>query len=182
MITGNTFEMKPLEVIIGTSTVKDAGLPTYQEVTALVDAQEAARVAGSSKLVSVWRKLEYSHNNLSLDRMKLFDGVRENLALSTGRAFFNPMQKNEGDRFLELGFSKVDISFNKVVVSGWDVNDRNVALKIRNNGQLEKPAIDRTENKEHSVTFYLKETISPEAMRLEFLAEDQMEVYEVEVF
>ena len=182
MITGNTFELKPLEVVIGTSAVKDAGMPTYQETIALAERLEAERVAGSSKLVSVWRNLEYSYNNLSLDRMKLFDGVRENLAISTRRAFFSEIQESEGDRFLELGFSKVDISFNKVVVSGWEVNDKNIVVKFRNNGQLEDAAIDHTEQMDHSIAFYLKETISPEAMRVEFTAEGQMEIYEIEVF
>ena len=173
MITDNTFQLKPLEVVIGTSTVKDAGLPTYQEVNAFVDAKEAERVAGCSKLVPLWRSLDYSFNRLTLDRLKLFDGVRENLAISTNSA---------GERFLELGLQKVDISFNKVVVSGWEVNDRNVLLKFRNNDQLEEPAIDRVELGDHSVTFYLKETVSPDAMRVEFTAEGQMEIYEIEVF
>ena len=167
MITDNTFQLKPLEVVIGTSTVKDAGLPTYQEVNAFVDAKEAERVAGCSKLVPLWRSLDYSFNRLTLDRLKLFDGVRENLAISTNSA---------GERFLELGLQKVDISFNKVVVSGWEVNDRNVLLKFRNNDQLEEPAIDRVELGDHSVTFYLKETVSPDAMRVEFTAEGQMEI------
>lgn len=174
MITGNTFEMKPLEVIIGTSTVKDADLPTYQEVTALVEKLEAERVAGCSKLVPLWRKLEYTSAGLGkFSRMKMFDGVRENLSLNTYSA---------GERFLELGFAKVDISFNKVVVSGWEVSDKNIALQFRNNGQLEEPAIDRVELGDHSVTYYLKDTVSPGAMRVEFLAEGQMEIYEIEVF
>ena len=173
MITGNTFDLKPLEVVIGTSSVKDAGMPTYQETIALADKLEAERKEGCSKLASVWRKLDYTTNKLSLDRMKLFDGVRENLSISTHSA---------GERFLELGFSKVDISFNKVVISGWEVSDQNVALQLKNNGQLEKPAIDRVENKDHSVTFYLTETVSPEAMRVDFTGEGQMEIYELEVF
>ena len=39
-ITGNHFELKPYEVVIGTSKVRDAGLPTYQETAALVDKLE----------------------------------------------------------------------------------------------------------------------------------------------
>ncbi|MBQ3529389.1 MAG: hypothetical protein IJA47_02725 [Oscillospiraceae bacterium] len=174
MITDNTFCLKPLEVVIGTTAVKDAGLPTYQEVTALVEKLEAERVAGSSKLVPLWRKLEYTSQGVSLfSRMKMFDGVRENLAL---------LSHSSGERFVELGFTKVDVSFHKVVVSGWEVSDKNIALQFRNNGELEAPAIDHVELGDHSVAYYLKETISPDAMRLDFLAEGPMEIYEVEVF
>ena len=174
MITGNTFELKPLEVVIGTSSVRDAGLPTYQEVVALVDKLEAERVAGCSKLVPLWREFDFTVKGTSIaDRMKMFDGVRENLAILTHSA---------GERFIELGFTKVELSFNKVVISGWEVNDQNIVLKFRNNGALEDAAIDRVEHKEHSVTFYLTDTISPEAMHLEFVADGEMEIYEIEAF
>ena len=174
MITGNTFALKPLEVVIGTSAVRDAGLPSYDETIAISDKLEAERVAGCSKLVPLWRNLKFTGKGIGLeDQMKLFDGVRENLALSTF---------SKGERFYEIGFQKVDVSFNKVVISGWDVSEKNIVLKFRNNDQLEDAAIDRIENKEHSVTFYLKETISPEAMRLEFVGEEGVEVYEIEAF
>ena len=174
MITGNTFDLKPLEVVIGTSAVRDAGLPTYQEVIALVEKLEAERVAGCSKLAPLWRKFGITTEGLDLlNRLKLFDGVRENQGFVT---------RKSGERFIELNFTKVELSFNKVVISGWEVNDRNVVLKFRNNGELEDAAIDHTELGDHSVTFYLKDTISPDAMRLEFVAEGHMEIYEIEAF
>ena len=173
-ITGNTFDLKPLEVVIGTSTVKDAGLPTYQETIALVEKLEAERVAGCSKLVPLWRKFGFTTQGLDLlNRLKLFDGVRENLGFIT---------RKDGERFIELDFTKVELSFNKVVISGWEVNDQNVVLKFRNNGELEEAAIDHVEHKEHSVAFYLTDTVSPDAMRLEFVAEGAVEIYEIEAF
>jgi hypothetical protein len=174
MITGNTFDLKPLEVVIGTSTVKDAGLPTYQETIALVEKLEAERVAGCSKLVPLWRKFGFTTQGLDLlNRLKLFDGVRENLGF---------IARKNGERFIELDFAKVELSFNKVVISGWEVNDQNVVLKFRNNGELEEAAIDHIEHKEHSVAFYLTDTVSPGAMRLEFVAEGTVEIYEIEAF
>ena len=70
-------------------------------------------------------------------------------------------------------------TFNKVVVSGWHVDE--MEIKIYINGELVALEIEEVQKEEYSTTFILKEAVSPDALRLEF-HQDRLEVYEVEVF
>ncbi len=171
-LTGNTFALQPLEVLIGTNTVKDAGLPTYEDTKALIDEMEAKRVAGSSKLVALRHNLTQKASGVSVSKYKFFDGVRDNLAGSVAKT---------GERYYELGFGKETVSFSKVVLSGWNLK-QNVALKLRINGELVSPDVADTQAQEWSVTFCLRDAVTPEALRLEFSGDESMELYELEVF
>ena len=172
-LTGNTFTLKPLEVMIGTSEVKDAGLPTYEETIALVDKLEAERVAGCSKLVALRHDIACTKKGVSLfAKYKLFDGVRNNLGMRVDK---------QGERFCELDLTKVKVDFSKVVVSGWNMK-ANVALKIRNGEELTSPEFAEIRATETGITFTLKENISPDAIRMEFYGDENMEISEFEVF
>lgn len=74
-IATNIFNLKPLEVIVGTSHVKDADLPTYQETDAQINKLEYEGTHTGSLLFEHLR--EISDNNAVC--RKLFDGVRDNL-------------------------------------------------------------------------------------------------------
>ena len=169
MLTGNTFTLKPVEVLIGTSTKKDEGLSTYDETTALIDRLEAARVAGCSKLVPIRHSIDVS-GGLAV-RHRLLDGVRDNLAGSIG---------SKGG-FVELDLSKVKVSFKKVVVSGWNLKEH-MALKVKIGDEFVAPEIAELTEEKLSTTYILKDTICPDAVRLDFFGGEKMEIYEFEVF
>jgi len=173
-ITGNTFELKPLEVIIGTNVVKDAGLPTYEETAALIDEQEYARTHGGSLLFGHQNDVALTFAGMTnVSRYKLLDGVRENLG---------GIVLKQGERYCEINLTKLQPTFRRVAVSGWNLQT-NVALKLRVDGELVAPEIAQVEENERTTTFVLKDAVSPEAIRLEFFCdEDYGEVYEIEVF
>ena len=172
-ITGNTFEMQPFEVVIGTSKVRDARMPSYQETKELIDAKEYERTHTGNLLFGKQNEINVTAAGVTAHRKwKMFDGVRDNFALQV---------LGSGERFYELDLTKVKPNFDKVVVSGWHLDGIN--LKLRVNGELVKPNIVEATNKElNTVTFVLKEKVCPEALRLEFTSPSGMEIYEIEVF
>ena len=171
MLTGNIFTLKPLEVLIGTELKKDAGLPSYDEVDALINKLEAERVAGCSKLVDLRHSIELS-GTVGAGKHRLLDGVRDNLAATIGR---------NGDRYLIADLSKVDVSCDRIVVSGWNLKG-NVTVQVKLGEEFVLP--EGTEMKEEglSVSFAFKETVCPKAIRVEFSGNEAMELYELEAF
>ena len=172
MLTGNTFCLKPLEVLIGTNIKKDAGLPTYDEVAALNAKLEAKRVAGCSKLVDIRHKITLSGSGAKVSRHRLLDGVRDNLAGTT--------YKN-GVRFLNADLSKVDVSCDRIVVSGWGLQG-NVTMKVKLNGEYVLPEGTQMKEEGLSVSWSFKEAVRPEAIRLDFSGDINIELYELEAF
>ena len=169
-ITGNTFTLKPLEVVIGTSEVKDAGLPTYEETVALIDKLEYERTHTGSLLFERKADIDVTTSGAVGWARKLFDGIRDNYAWG---------QVGDKEKFYELGLTKVKACFDKVVVSGFNIED--MELKVRVNGELTVPAIKEVFTEEFSKTFILEEKICPDALRLEMKAR-RVELYEIEVF
>ncbi|MBE7001139.1 MAG: hypothetical protein E7421_00330 [Ruminococcaceae bacterium] len=173
-ITGNTFEMKPLEVIIGTNVVKDAVLVTYEETAALIDKLEYERTHGGSLLFAHQNDVELTFAGMTnVSRYKLFDGVRENLGGTILK---------KGERFLEVNLTKLQPTFRKAAISGWNLKG-NVKLQLRVGGELVAPEIAEVQENERTTTFILKDAVSPEAIRFEFSCDDDYgEVYEMEIF
>ena len=175
-ITGNTFALKPLEVLIGTTAVKDEGLSTFDEALAVVEKAESERKQNRSLLFERFDDLEISQYPSALSiwettwNRRLFDGVRDNYAW---------MNKIPGEKYLELNLTKVQPHFNKVLISGYNVAD--MEIWVRNNGELSMPEIVEVKTEEFSTTFLLKDRICPDALRLVFKAE-KVELYEIEVF
>lgn len=170
MITGNTFELKPLEVIIGTSQPKDAGLPTYQQTDALINKLEYERTHTGSLLLERWRDVTVSCSGYTRSARKLFDGVKDNLC-------FNMV--GDYDKYLELNLTKVAPTFTKLVVCGYNVSDMELRLKV--NGEYIVPEIAEVTNEEFATTVIFKNPVAPEAIRVDFKAR-RVELYEVELF
>ena len=168
MITGNSFELKPFEVIVGTSKVMDVGLPTYQETVALVDKLEYERTHGGSLLFERHRDIKITAT-VRTSGYKLFDGVKDNWAWACSKE----------EKFMELDLTVVKPTFTKVVIGGFQIDD--MQIKVRNGEELSVPAIQEKITEEFSTTFILSEPVSPEALRLEF-GERNVELYEIEVF
>ena len=169
-ITGNTFELKPVGVIIGTSEVKDAGLPTYEETAALVDKMEYERTHGGSLLFDRRADVAIKTSGSLQSWRNLFNGIRDDLAWK---------QEGDGEKFIELDLTKVKPTFNKVVISGY--NTASMKLTVRNGDNLTEPAVAETKLKEFSTTIVLKDKVCPESLRLEFFNK-YVELYEIELF
>ena len=168
MITGNTFELKPYEVVVGTSKVRDAGLPTYQETVALVDKLEYARTHTGSVFFD--RQTDMVINGTPGNgRYKLFDGIPDNYA----------WECNGEGKYFEMDITKFKPTFSKVVLHGFQIDD--VELKVRNNGELSVPVIKEVKDEEFSKTFVLAEPINPDCLRFEF-GNHRVELYEIEAF
>ena len=167
-ITGNSFELKPFEVIVGTSKIMDAGLPTYQDTVALVDKLEYERTHSGSLLFDRHRDIKITAT-VRPSLHKLFDGVRDNYAWECSKE----------EKFMELDLTVVKPTFTKVVVGGFQIDD--MQIKVRNGDELSVPAIQEKTTEEFSTTFILSEPVSPDALRLEF-GERRVELYEIEVF
>jgi len=168
IITGNSFELQPFEVIVGTSKVMDTGLPTYQDTVALVDKLEYARTHSGSLLFDHHRDIKITAT-VRPSIHKLFDGVMDNYA----------WECNKEEKFMELDLSVVKPTFNKVVIGGFQIDD--MQIKVRNGDELSVPAIKEVQAEEFVTTFILSEPVSPDALRLEF-GERRVELYEIEVF
>ncbi|MBE7001138.1 MAG: hypothetical protein E7421_00325 [Ruminococcaceae bacterium] len=177
--TGNTFELKPLEVLVGTNVVKDAGLPTYEETAALIDKLEYERTHGGSLLFERHNDVEVNCVGMtnvsgltSNNRYRFFDGVRENLGATILK---------QGERYCEVNLTKVQPTFRKAAISGWNLQN-NVTLKLCIDGEWIEPDIAQIEANDRTTTFILKDGVSPEAIRFDFFCEDYGEIFEIEVF
>jgi len=169
-ITGNSFQLKPYEVVIGTSKVRDAGLPTYQETAALVDKQEYERTHGGSLFFDRYTDISITASATAWPRMyKLFDGVRDNRGWGC---------RWKGD-FLEMDITKIRPTISKLVVSGYQIEDMQV--KFRNGGELSVPEFKEVKAEPFSMTYIFEEPVSPEGIRFEF-EEHSAELYEIEAF
>ena len=168
-ISTNTFNLKPLEVVIGTSQVKDADLPTYQETDALVNKLEYERTHSGSLLFEKYGDITLTAST-PIRARKLLDGVRDVVGW---------MQTGDKEKFVEVDLTKLKPVFTKVVISGYGLED--MELKVGNGGELSVPAIAEVKTEEFATTFVLKEGICPEKLRLEFKTR-RVELYEIEVF
>lgn len=172
-ITGNSFTLKPLEVIIGTSEVKDAGLPTYEETAKLIDKLEYERTHRENLLFARHFDIDITGTigTTITNRIKLFDGSLDNWAWACNQ---------KGEKFMELNLSKVKPTFKTVVLYGSNIADMDIKISV--NGQWIAPAVNEVKTEEFVTTFLLKEAVSPDALRFEFHGYDTVELYEIEVF
>ena len=171
MITGNSFALKPFEVVIGTSQVKDAGLPAYQDVVAKIEEGEYARTHGGSLLFERHRDMIFTASGKVSGARKLFDGVKDNFAVE--------MKAGDGTRFFEMDLTKVRPVFSKLVVYGYQIDDMTIQLRV--DDDLIAPAIKEEKNGEFCKTFILAEQVCPDAVRLNF-GQRSLELYEIEAF
>ena len=169
-ITGNSFELPPFEVVIGTTEVKDEGLPTYQETVAKIAECEYARTHTGNLLFERQFDIKVTGSS-AVGLRKLVDGVKDNWGAG--------MKATEEPKFVELDLTKVKPTFTKVAVHGFQIDD--MTIQIRKGEELITPAIVEEKVEEFSKTLILAEPVSPDALRLNFGLR-RLELYEIEVF
>ena len=172
-VTGPTFTLKPVEVLIGTEKVRDAGMPTYQETVELIEKLEQERVSGGSLLFERGKEIGYASSSGIGYTTKFFDGVRDNWAWD---------QAKGDDKFYEIDISKIQPTFNKVVISGYRLDEMEIKVKIGD--EYIVPETVEVQSEEFSKTFILKDSVTADALRMEFHKPDGVlvELYEIEVF
>jgi hypothetical protein len=172
-ITGPTFTLKPVEVLIGTEKVRDAGMPTYQETVALIEKLEYERTHGGSLLFERFKDIKCSASSSIGTTSKLFDGVKGNWAWD---------QAKGDDKFYEIDISKIKPTFNKVVIGGYRLDEMEIKIKIGE--EYIVPETVEVKNEEFSKTFILKDSITADGLRMEFHKPDGVlvELYEIEIF
>lgn len=169
-ITGNTFVLKPLETVVATSVVKDAGLPSYQETAALIDRLEYERTHRDNLLFEATAAVEvsFSKKNRFYTKRKLFDGARDNLAL----------ELSGEDIFLEVDISKENPTFTRINVFGYQVDDVKVFAKKGEECTQLTVADQKTE--EYATYLTLQGQVNCNVLRFEF-GKDLVELYELEL-
>jgi hypothetical protein len=173
-ISGNTFQLKPLETIVATNVVKDVGLPTYEETAKLIDELEYKRTHRGSLLHDCDPKIKVTASGTSgFCKNKLFDGMPDNLV-----CWIRESENN----FVQLDLTKVMPTFSKVVIGGWKLETMKLLVKIGEDWV--EPATTEITNEEFSKTFLLKESVTADALRMEFHKPDGVlvELYEIEIF
>jgi len=170
--TGKTFELKPLETVIGTNVVKGADLPTYAETAALIDKLEYDRTHNHGLLVGRGEEITVSGSSMrGWKKVRLFDGMVDNLAYD--------LHKSE-EQYLEVDVSKFHPTFTKVVLHGYNIED--AELKFKNGETCVAAEVESVSTDEFSKTFLLKAPVTPDALRFDFFAQLPIELYELEVF
>jgi len=169
--TGNTFQLKPLETVIGTNVVKGADLPTYAEVAKLIDEQEYKRTHTGSLFFNHAMDIPMTSSGMkNATRSKFFDGTVDNLGCYLVE---NP------DNFIELDLTKLKPAFRKIVLRGYMIEE--AEMKFRVGEELVAPAVEETTVEEYAKTFILSETATPDALRFEFGGK-KVEIYEIEAY
>ncbi len=172
-ISGNTFELAPFKTVIGTSEIMDQGLPTYEETQTLIDKLEYERTHRGSLLFE--RHSEISVKNSAakefMSGRKLFDGVLDDYAVG--------LADTAEVKFVELNVSKVNPTFNKILVHG--LNTAGVKLLTGKEGELVETATTEELTGEYCTTLTLAEPMNADILRFEFPGQ-QVEIYEIELF
>ena len=172
-ITGNAFDLKPFEVVIGTSEVLDADIPTYEETAALINKLEYERTHRGSLLFERHREItvKCSPAKEHMATRKLFDGVTDNYA--------GGLADSVEVKFLELDISKVNPTFTKIVLHGW--HTEGVKLLTGKEDALTETPVTQEVNGEFCSTLTFAEPMNTDVLRFEFPGE-RVEIYEVELF
>ncbi len=172
-IDSNVFELYPFQTVIATNVVMDAGLPTYKETQALIDKMEYERTHRGSLLFE--RQAEISVKNSAakefMSGRKLFDGVLDDYAVG--------LMDTAEVKFVELNVSKVNPTFNKILVHG--LNTAGVKLLTGKEGELVETATTEELTGEYCTTLTLAEPMNADILRFEFPGES-VEIYEIELF
>ncbi len=168
----NKIELKPLEVIIGTTKKYDEGLKSYAEVSAEIDAKEKERCSTGNLLFERHADVEVVASRPT-PRLsyKMFDGTRDVLA------FYDVWGKN---KFYEISFPKVDFipTFSKVRIYGNNLGTPTV--KIRKRGKWITLEPKNTVTEENMIEYDYGEDLRTVKLHIDF-HKHNLELYEIEL-
>ena len=147
-------------------------MPTYQETAALIDKLEYERTHGGSLLFERFKDIKCFSSSGTGVTSKLFDGVKDNWAWD---------QLKGDDKFYEADVSKIKPTFNRVVISGYNLNEMVLKLKVGDEYMIPEA---EAKDEEYARTYILKEAVTADSIRIEFNKPDGVlvELYELEIF
>ncbi len=165
-------ELKPQEVIIGTTKKCDEGLKSYAEVSAEIDAKEKERCSTGNLLFERHADVEVTASR-STPRLpyKMFDGTRDVLA------FYDTWGKN---KFYEISYPNPDFipTFSKVRIYGNNLGTP--TIKIRKRGKWVTLEPKNTVKEKYMVEFDYGEDLRTVKFHIDF-HENRLELYEIEL-
>ena len=171
-IRGYTFNLKPFEVVIGTTSVMDNGLPTCQQTKKLIDDMEYARTHRGNILFACEGKIKVETSQTNhIYNYKLFDGMLENQGVR--------IDTRKGG-FYQMDLTAIERTMQKVMVHGYNLEGLRILTGKEN--ALEEPAIKEISYGENCKIFSLAEPITPDILRLQFDVGEFTELYEIEAF
>lgn len=176
---GTEFALKPLEVLIGTSRERDAGLPSYAETAAFVMREETARKGRDNQLRGRYEDVVFSLPGVKrfvTSDYKLIDGTLDVIGLG---AF-----EHSTNAVCEMSFRNgLKPVFDTVRIYGCNVSNAVVEIRVDGAWQTLVPCGRHAEK-------YLCELAFPEArsavkMRIRFpfakRGKNRVELYEIEL-
>ena len=179
-ITGNTFEMEPFEVLIGTSVPKDAGIPSYDETVELIDAWENERLQNESLFFNMVEYKDFSFLSTLVSRAqhaehKLVDGVRDNYAWA---------QSGKAVRYVELYMMQEEKPVvSKLVIYGKNLETVKLKVKYEDEVLVDADVADIILD-DGVATIILSEPIAPTTWHFEFddAYGNSVVLYEIEAY
>ena len=168
---GIAFTLKPLEVIVGTTKKRDAGLATYRQVQAKIEKLETLRLATRNLLLGHDSDIVVTASRPIPFWYKLFDGVRDVYAYDD--AWGN-------SRFVECSFKKTFMPrFTSLSIYGNNIDDAVVKILKAGVWQELKPASRRRDG--FMLKYLYSQEYSTVKLRIEF-PQNHIELYELELF
>ena len=171
------FRLAPLESLVATTRRRDAGLGTFAEVQAGIDAAERERTGRDNQLLiphpvalGGCPEFEVSTSTRWSGKRKLFDGTRDVIAWYDQRSAL---------KFCEMSFPKFLPVFSEITVYGSGI--RKLTVKIREGGEWKELAPAKEERGEWSVRQVFDRDYSSVKIRLEFPDTKRVELYEIEL-
>ena len=167
-----TLEMGPHEVIIATTSKRDAHLESQVDFRKRMDELEYERTHRDNQLFGRERSIQIKSCSpmgvLFNTGYKLVDGVRDVYAWST---------RNAKDRYLELTFTDRAVAFNKLRLYGDSLDG--VKIKARKNRKWVELKAKELQEGEFCKVFDFGEDVKTSKLRFEFA--NQVELYEIEL-
>ena len=175
--SAHEFRLVPLESLVATTKKRDAGLKTFSEVQAEIDAAEKERTSRDNQLLiprpvvlGGCPEFEASTSTRSNGKRELFDGTRDVIAWYDQRSKL---------KFYEMSFPKFMPVFSEITVYGSGIKE--LKVKIREGGEWKELAPTKEERGEWSVRQVFDRDYSSVKVRLEFPGTKRVELYEIEM-
>ena len=165
-----SFKLLPLESLVATTKKYDAGLPTFAEVQAKIDAQEKERLGRPNQLLDRSADFEVTTSAKRGGERTMFDGVRDVMA------WYQQWPKNA---FYEMSFPKFVPEFSELTVYGLGIDGMKV--KIREGGDWKELVPVSTEKGEYSLKYVFDRKYTTVKLRIEFPPVKRIELYEIEL-
>ena len=165
----STFNLQPLESLVATTKKYDAGLLTFAETQAKIDALENERLGRPNQLLGRHSDVEVTTSMKKGGGRKMFDGTRDVIA------WYDNYGK---DKFYEMSFPKFVPEFSEISVFGFNIEGMRV--KARVDGEWKELLPASTEKDVFRLRYVFDRKYSTVKLRLEF-PKNKVELYEIEI-